>query len=129
MQDLEPPEVPLEMVPQTTAPEPKKGGFFRKLFSKKDQVKESSMEPMPNLPNMDAPKIDLPALEVPPTDMDANNYNENSPDLPTLTEQLEELRTDLNMIESGKIKNKSRGKLKKGQKKVIEKIDESRRNA
>jgi hypothetical protein len=125
MQDLEPPEVPLELVPQTAAQEPKKRGFFRNLFSKKDQVKESSTESMPNLPDMDAPKIDLPTLEVPPTDMDVNNYKENSSDLPTLTEQLEELKTDLNMIESGKIKNKSHGKLKKGQKKKIGKIDES----
>jgi len=128
MQDLEPPEVPLELVSETAAKEHEKGGFFKKLFSKKNPTTESSIDSLPSLPEIDGMKIDLPTLELPPTDMDMNIDNdtpESSSELPSLTDQLQDLKTDLNRIESDKVKNKSRGKLKKGQERKIDKVDES----
>ena len=66
MQDLEPPEVPLEMLPQatietqTTVEQPKKEGLFKRMFSKKGQT-ENMADNSSNAP-ASFPEIHLPEM-------------------------------------------------------------------
>jgi len=157
MQDLEPPEVPLDMLPQatteyqTTVEQPKKEGLFKRMFSKKGQSESVSNAPdnVPSAPqdfsDIHLSDIDLPMMEMPTLDITGNdnitNVNSNRknkndlPVLPSISDQLEELKTDLSafktetpdMFKTKKdlSKTKSKGKLKKDQQRKISKIDES----
>ena len=138
MQDLEPPEVPLEMVPQAmskvesqaTVSEPKKEGFLKKLFSKKDKQALSTESDVKEFRESDLSKIDLPPLDLPSPepngyDLDSSGNVTDLPIIPTVTAQFEDFKKNLDVLGSGKIKNKSKGNLKKGQSRNINKIDES----
>jgi len=138
MQDLEPPEVPLEMVPQAmskvesqaTVSEPKKEGFLKKLFSKKDKQTLSTESDVKEFRESDLSKIDLPPLDLPSPepngyDLDSSGNVTDLPIIPTVNAQFEDFKKNLDVLGSGKIKNKSKGNLKKGQSRNINKIDES----
>jgi hypothetical protein len=132
MQDLEPPEVPLELT-QMQLPQPageqqlKREGFFKRLFSRKVKQSESFLQESQTFPEMEMPKMDIPS--------DFNIDNAGLPVLPNVNEQLAELENDINILEKGEDyaasgktlmqKGKSKGKLKKDQKRKIKKIDES----
>ena len=66
MQTLEPPEVPLELLPEITIPEQKKEGFFKRLFSKKSDTSDvdSSDVPLPSYLNNNTLNENLPSLEL-----------------------------------------------------------------
>ncbi|MGV8086077.1 MAG: hypothetical protein ACP5N1_00460 [Candidatus Woesearchaeota archaeon] len=173
MQTLEPPEVPLDLLPEINVPEQKKEGFFKRLFSKKSN-QEIDVAPSPN-PKKDLSEDKLPELnlskEIMSNNFDINSKNSKNNDfknkaLPKFDLSDFELPTDINSIDSdinaeldsafatlpkvlpnlneqlvdkkdtkklsdklpdlSKIsKSKSRGKLKKGSKRSIKKIDES----
>jgi len=142
MQDLEPPEVPLEMVSQAVVGEPKnieskKTGFFQKMFSKKDKPVISDSSVIQELPELDLPKMELQPLDLASPNTNSadtsfdNTIQEDLPPMPSVSSQFEELRTNLESLETGKIsetektQNKSRGKLKKGQNRKISKVNES----
>jgi len=150
MQDLEPPEAPVELMPQVQLPqqtelpaaEPKKEGFFKRLFSKKNENPVDSINTQDNS-GMDLPSMELPpALELPPLDdingiVDNDKYlsknksgtDDNGLVLPLIDMHLEDLKSensaDLSSLSSESKSRKVKGKLKKGQKATISKIDES----
>lgn len=154
MQDLEPPEVPLELaqleIPKDMIEQPKKESLFNRLFSRKSKVKDFKKESLsdPTLSDPNQPVIQtLPELELPQLDNMSNSdlMMSNSKDqtndpykgvndyfqLPTslpnptagLGDELKKLYDETKNTD--KKKNKSKGKLKKGQKKEVDKIDES----
>jgi hypothetical protein len=122
MQDIEPPEVPIDVVSTETVAiqESKKEGFFKKLFSKK----ESSLQ--------ETQGIDLPT-NISNTTNTSSDYNtqtlnntnfldNNMPSLPPLNEQLNKI---INNPSESKDKNlgKSRGKKKKGTQSKMDSVD------
>ena len=141
MQDLEPPEVPLELTSQLPVNVPEKKGFFKKLFSKKTESVNSdvglsssaSIDSNADLSLANLPKIDLPELEL-PSSLDVANLDNvditapetatldsgNNLVLPSIEEQISASSTA-----ALKAKGKSLGKLKKGQARKIDKKDES----
>jgi hypothetical protein len=149
MQNLEPPEVPLELtqmqLPQLTEvqqleQQPKKDGFFKRLFSRKPKIQENSTSELQSIPEMELPKMDAPT-DFGKTDF-SNNDVFNLPALPTsdeqlpnVNQQLAELENDITKLEKGEdevivgettlTKGKSKGKIKKGQKRKLGKLDES----
>ncbi|MGV8141448.1 MAG: hypothetical protein ACP5NW_03335 [Candidatus Woesearchaeota archaeon] len=132
MSDLESPEIPLQLA-MPAAEEPKKKGFFRRLFSKD--------KPTSELPEMELPKMDIPSLELSMDNVSFDNsnpridegLNEGSfaslPALPSIPEQGDEYVPDGGILIAdkvdNKIENKSLGKHKKGQKRKISKVNES----
>jgi hypothetical protein len=150
MQDLEPPEVPLELsqvqLPQSleirqAEQKPKREGFFKRLFSKKPKESEiSSQEQI--LPEIELPKMDnineyssdSRLLNIPSSDNRIESDTTNLPMMPDVNEQLEMLRKDLSLLETSEedqdisesslVKGKSKGKHQKGQKRKIGKYNE-----
>jgi len=151
MQELEPPEAPIEAIPeslpQMQAEEPKKGGFFKRLFSKKAPESMGSSNNFQDNPELIMPSMDMPpALELPPLDDINNIYDNNySKDLnpsakgadddilPLIDMHIEDLKsenTDKKVSSKKSVKldsksGKSKGKLKKGQKTKVDGVDES----
>ncbi len=164
MQDLEPPEVPLELMSQMSVDQmsidkasvieskkdDSKESFFKRMFTKKTQSSPTLDNSSINLPELTLPTndftfpdINLPAMEMPSSnannnlnfnlDMDKSfqNHQDNLPVLPSLANQLEDVtsnkfnESDTSKSKISKLNNKAKGKAKKGQKKDINKLDES----
>jgi hypothetical protein len=76
MQNLEPPEVPLELLSQVAVTEQKKEGFFKKLFSKKSNL-DSSSNSYQNHNEKYISKDNLPLLNLFETTNDSSNKLSN----------------------------------------------------